>query len=755
MQFTVLPTRAWPASPRPGQAFLLRDNWDDYHFKTTFGLLCVDARGEPKSVGQVKIGHFGMTAPASTPLPDDFETLGGAFFSLGQNDVYYERLGELGPDVQRTVLQALNDVAFDLDLFSRARAESVMDHSLLRSVAPETVVGRFRSSEIPAGPSAAITDVTRRHLFDAIRKTGARWAGSLDEIAFLRRLYDLDRLESFDPRFATAEGDIVQHRYNNPGDWDDDWVFDDPRFNLAAGPDEVLLRFLAEMIHPAVRTDPAETERLLATINAALAPDGYELAPARTVSSYPVYGARRTPPPSPAPRPVAAAARPGSSTAYEAVRRDARGERKDYACPREPVPDGGQADVFKAVHKPTGTFVALKKLHQKYPSERQVARMRREIEVGQLLAGHPHAMPILDSGSNHTWFVMPWAEATAQDRRDLLQEPVQLRGLVDALASVLSAAHEHDWLHRDIKPSNILRLDNRWILADWGIVRRPRGQTTKAGRTGHYLGTEGFAAPELFEKPHDATPASDIYSIGRVIAWALTGELPRTNLPLLPPPGPWRGIVRAATQHDPERRPQTIRDLLALIDRENTAHHEDPLQVARPLLEAANNGDLAAAHSLLTVVGDHPEDYDLHVGVLARLAAEHAGPALSRDVPRAHGLLRALAEHVDGDGTRLVQFGEASVVVIWLQAICAYAASQSDWDLLEEAAHAMCTWDGAWDQWSAQDKVVPWLASLGGDAASVVASVLRDHAESAQHFSVLIEDRNADPRIRQAIRTSR
>jgi hypothetical protein len=250
-------------------------------------------------------------------------------------------------------------------------------------------------------PSAAITDVTRRRLFDALRNAGADWSGSLDEVAFLRRLYDLDRLESFDPRFATAKEDIVQHRYNNPDDWEDDWVFDDRRFGLADGPDEALLRFLAEMIHPAVRTDTDEVERLLALIDDTLALDGYKLAPARTVSGYPVYEARRIPthhrtalqgaaatPPQAGALPRADHTQAGG-TAYDAVRHSAHGERRDYACPREPVPDGGQADVFRATHKPTGTTVALKKLHQKYPAERQVARMRREIEIGQLLDGHP------------------------------------------------------------------------------------------------------------------------------------------------------------------------------------------------------------------------------------------------------------------------------------------------------------------------------------------------------------------------------
>ncbi|NWF30264.1 hypothetical protein HW130_29085 [Streptomyces sp. PKU-EA00015] len=73
MQFTVLPVRTRPTSPRPGQAFLVRDNWDA-PFKTTFDLLYADAGGEVREIGPVKIGRFGMTAPSETSVPEDFET---------------------------------------------------------------------------------------------------------------------------------------------------------------------------------------------------------------------------------------------------------------------------------------------------------------------------------------------------------------------------------------------------------------------------------------------------------------------------------------------------------------------------------------------------------------------------------------------------------------------------------------------------------------------------------------------------------
>lgn len=222
----------------------------------------------------------------------------------------------------------------------------------------------------------------------------------------------------------------------------------------------------------------------------------------------------------------------------------------------------------------------------------------------------------------------------------------------------------------------------------------------------------------------------------------------------MPPPGPWRNIVRATTHLDPQRRPQTVSELLALIDREHADILEDPLESAQALLEAADTGDSAAADTLLALVGGHPEDYEIHVGVLARLDIQQAGPALERDPAQAHSLLRALAEHVHGDDKHMVQFGDAAAVVIWLRGICAYAADHCDWDLLEEAAHTMCTWDGAWDQWSAQDKIVSWLRALKSEAASVMAAVLREHPESAQHFSHLADDRTADPGIRQAVRIS-
>src|SRR6266487_602539 len=118
------------------------------------------------------------------------------------------------------------------------------------------------------------------------------WSGALNDVEFLRRLYDLDVLPSTDRRFNSASGDIFQHRVLNPFDWDDDWIFTDTRFGLADS-DDALLRFLAEMLHPAVRTDLAEVEQLRAFLDSVLIHDGYEIAQTGEISGAPVFAGRR------------------------------------------------------------------------------------------------------------------------------------------------------------------------------------------------------------------------------------------------------------------------------------------------------------------------------------------------------------------------------------------------------------------------------------------------------------------------------
>jgi len=116
------------------------------------------------------------------------------------------------------------------------------------------------------------------------------WSGSLSEVDFLSRLFNLDEVPSSDSRFKNAERDILQHRIMND-DWPDYWVFSDSRFNLLEVEDDVFLRFLCEMIHPTLRKEE-EARKLLYVFNKYLERDGWTLFKSKEISGRPVFSAR-------------------------------------------------------------------------------------------------------------------------------------------------------------------------------------------------------------------------------------------------------------------------------------------------------------------------------------------------------------------------------------------------------------------------------------------------------------------------------
>jgi hypothetical protein len=136
-----------------------------------------------------------------------------------------------------------------------------------------------------------ISPVTRRDIVDALGAENVAWNGRLEESEFLSRLFDLTSLPSTDGRFKDAAGDIWKHRVVN-SDWNEDWVFYDHRFNLLNADDEVFLRFLCETIHPVVRPDPTEAEKLCQQYNHYLRNDGFELVVKTRLSGKPVFTGR-------------------------------------------------------------------------------------------------------------------------------------------------------------------------------------------------------------------------------------------------------------------------------------------------------------------------------------------------------------------------------------------------------------------------------------------------------------------------------
>jgi serine/threonine protein kinase len=96
------------------------------------------------------------------------------------------------------------------------------------------------------------------------------------------------------------------------------------------------------------------------------------------------------------------------------------------------------------------------------------------------------------------------------------------------IAQGLVELHAAGIVHRDLKPENVLRVGDKWKLADFGIAKN-RAQAAP-GRTFQQAGTYGYAAPEQFEGV-EAHPSADVYSFGKLVVFLLTG---RTDLDRVP-----------------------------------------------------------------------------------------------------------------------------------------------------------------------------------------------------------------------------
>lgn len=158
MSIKVITELKYLPSNAKNKFYLLKEKWNDwYAFETLFDLFYFDKDGNRIECGGVKIGQKGLQGKKSeeystddnnkglfrTPLfPSvEFDCLPDDFFSLGQEENYYEILGK-NPETQE-ILRALCDCAIDLKKFDENINESAMQESLLRDISPAQVRNRF------------------------------------------------------------------------------------------------------------------------------------------------------------------------------------------------------------------------------------------------------------------------------------------------------------------------------------------------------------------------------------------------------------------------------------------------------------------------------------------------------------------------------------------------------------------------------------------------------------------------------------
>ncbi len=251
---------------------------------------------------------------------------------------------------------------------------------------------------------------------------------------------------------------------------------------------------------------------------------------------------------------------------------------------------GGMGRVYLARDPRLRRTVAIKVLDRSGPA--LFERFRREASI---LAGlrHPNLVTVHEAGlhEERPFYVMEYVgERTLADARPPLREAIDILARV---AEGCHAAHERGVVHRDLKPSNVLLLDDRPVVADFGLAHVTGELLTRTGET---FGTIHYMSPEQV-RGEEVDRRADVWSIGVMLYEVLTGRRPfegRTPAEVgraileaspVPPrqlessaPRALERIALAALAGDRARRPATALELARRLDRWRTAGGRSLLQ---------------------------------------------------------------------------------------------------------------------------------------------------------------------------------
>ncbi len=214
---------------------------------------------------------------------------------------------------------------------------------------------------------------------------------------------------------------------------------------------------------------------------------------------------------------------------------------------------GGMGIVYRAHDPRMGRDVAVKLMREPGddPDGSLVERFVREAHVAARIS-HPGVVAVLDAGlhGGHPFVAMDFIEgaslkATAGAGR---LPPRRLAEIVRQVAEAVHHGHERGVIHRDLKPANIMiTSDGRALVADFGLAYDVAAQESLT-RTGQILGTPEFMSPEQASGESARGAGTDVWSLGAVLYWGLTGRAPFQGN------GPFEIIKRLLLEEPPAPR---------------------------------------------------------------------------------------------------------------------------------------------------------------------------------------------------------
>ncbi len=264
----------------------------------------------------------------------------------------------------------------------------------------------------------------------------------------------------------------------------------------------------------------------------------------------------------------------------------------------EKLGEGGMGEVYRARHSRLRRPTAIKLLNPEVSSEQAIARFESEVQLTAELT-HPNTITIFDYGRTPEgifYYAMEHLKGATLAQvvaASGAQPAARVIKILEQAAGALQEAHGLGLIHRDIKPANImlspLGIDPDTVkVLDFGLVRPVhRGKDAALTEAGSMVGTPMYMAPEAIASGGQAGPQSDLYALGAVGYYLLTGdhvfsgstsvEVYSHHLHTQPPPPSERlgrplpkdleAVVLACLEKRPEARPQGAAELIELLSR--------------------------------------------------------------------------------------------------------------------------------------------------------------------------------------------
>ncbi|MFC4330571.1 protein kinase [Streptomyces andamanensis] len=190
---------------------------------------------------------------------------------------------------------------------------------------------------------------------------------------------------------------------------------------------------------------------------------------------------------------------------------------------------GGMGMVYRGRSR-SGREVALKVVHAKHAQDPVFrARFRHEIEAARRVSGAFTAAVVdADPEADPPWMAtqyVPGPSLAARIRDGGPLRVSELRPLALGLVEALRDIHRAGVVHRDLKPANVLMAEDGPRVIDFGISRAAESHHTLT-ETGQVIGTPPFMSPEQFTDARTVGPASDIFSLGALLVYCVTGRGP-------------------------------------------------------------------------------------------------------------------------------------------------------------------------------------------------------------------------------------